>query len=124
MQIVKLWVGADGEAQERVVDVAGDAKNGAAVNTTTCETSGAGADALCAVWRDAEFDPAHPALYYARVLENPVCRWSTLACNAAGVDCANPSSVRPGWESCCDPAVPKTIQERAWSSPIWYAPES
>jgi hypothetical protein len=124
VQIVKLWVGADGQAHERVVDVAGDAKSGAAVDTATCETSGAGADSLCALWRDPEFDPAHPALYYARVLENPVCRWSTLACNAAGIDCADPASVRPGWGACCDPTIPKTIQERAWSSPVWYTPGS
>jgi len=121
-QIVKLYVGADGAAHERIVDVAGDASKGGPVDPRTCETSGSGVDALCAVWRDPDFDPARPALYYVRVLEIPVCRWSTRACNAAAIDCATPASVRAGWEGCCDPTIPKTIQERAWSSPVWYTP--
>jgi hypothetical protein len=120
---VKLWVGPDGTAQERVLDVAGDAKSGAFVDPRSCEPHGPGADQLCAVWRDPDFDPARPALYYARVLENPTCRWSTRACHAAGIDCDEASSVRPGFAACCDPSIPKSIQERAWSSPIWYAPE-
>jgi hypothetical protein len=123
LQIVKLWVGPDGTAQERVLDVAGNPDDGAFANPRSCEPHGAGADQLCAVWRDPDFDPARPALYYARVLENPTCRWSTRACHAAGIDCENPSSVRSGFAACCDPSIPKTIQERAWSSPIWYTPE-
>jgi len=123
IQIVKGWVDATGQAQEAVYDVAGDADGGATVDTTTCTPSGTGFDSLCAVWTDPEFDASERAFYYARVLENPTCRWSTILCNAEGIDCSNPGSVPAGYEECCNPSVPKTIQERAWSSPIWYRPE-
>jgi hypothetical protein len=122
LQVVKLWLDAGGEVRERVVDVAGDAHNGAGVDTRTCETHGDGAEQLCAVWRDPEFDATRPALYYTRVVENPTCRWSAWVCNAAGVRCEDPDSVGPGYEPCCDSAYPKTTQERAWSSPVWYHP--
>jgi uncharacterized protein DUF3604 len=123
VQIVKGWVDADGQSQEKVFDVAGDANNGASVDTTTCVPSGPGADSLCAVWTDPEFVAGQRAFYYARVLENPTCRWSTYLCNASGIDCSDPANVPQGYEECCNPAVAKTIQERAWSSPIWYRPE-
>lgn len=121
VQIVKGWIDAGG-AHEKVFDIAGSALNGA-VDDTTCLTSGSGADELCEVWTDPEFDRDQRAFYYARVLENPICRWSTLLCNANGVDCSAPGSIPPGFEECCDPARPRTVQERAWTSPIWYRPE-
>ncbi len=123
MQIVKGWVDAAGQSHEKVFDVAGNPPNGDDVDTATCTPSGTGADSLCAVWSDPEFDASQRAFYYARVLESPTCRWSTYMCNAAGVDCANPATIPTGYDECCNPAVPKTIQERAWSSPIWYHPE-
>jgi hypothetical protein len=113
LQIVKGWR-EGGESHQQVFDVAGDASNGATVDETTCATSGPGADALCTVWTDPDFQPDQHAFYYVRVLENPTCRWSTYTCNAL------PPDQRPS--SCTDPAVPKTIQERAWTSPIWYQP--
>ncbi len=123
MQIVKGWVDAGGQSHEKVFDVAGDPDDGATVDTTTCTPSGAGFDSLCAVWTDPEFHASERAFYYARVLENPTCRWSTYLCNAQGFDCSDPNNVPTGYEECCNPAVAKTIQERAWSSPIWYRPE-
>ncbi|MEZ5550536.1 MAG: DUF3604 domain-containing protein [Pseudomonadales bacterium] len=120
IQIVKGWM-ADGESREQVYDVAcsGGASpdpgtyrcpdNGAKVDVTTCEIDEArGAAELGALWRDPGFDPAQRAVYYARVLENPTCRWSTWDALRAG------AALRPD--------LPAVIQERAWSSPIWFEP--
>ena len=123
VQIVKGWVDAGGQSHEKVFEVAGDPDNGAAVDTATCTPSGTGFDSVCAVWSDPEFKVGERAFYYARVLENPTCRWSTYLCNAQGIDCSDPAAVPAGYAECCNPAVAKTIQERAWSSPIWYRPE-
>ncbi len=122
IQIVKGWVDAMGTAQERVFEVAGDADNGATVDTATCVTSGGGSDSLCEVWTDPTFDRTQRAFYYARVVENPICRWSQVLCNAQGVDCDG-GVIPPGLAQCCAAGRPKTIQERAWTSPIWYRPE-
>jgi hypothetical protein len=83
------------------------------VDPDTCETSGAGEVVLCAVWSDTAFHPAQRAFYYARVIENPTCRWNALEC--AGL----PESEKPA--ACSDPEVPRVIQEPAWTSPIWYS---
>ena len=119
IQIVKLWLEA-GKTREQVFDVAGGPSPDAGVDLSTCTTHGAGADQLCSTWSDPTFDATTPALYYARVVENPSCRWIQFACNERKVDCS--ASVASGLESCCDPKVPKTIQERAWTSPIWFTP--
>src|SRR5262249_60666431 len=88
IQIVKGWLGPVGGPREGVWDVAGDAANGADVDLTTCLPRGAGASSLCTLWRDPAFEPAVPVFWYARVLQNPSCRWTQWACNAHGVDCA------------------------------------
>jgi hypothetical protein len=113
VQIVKTWV-AGGEPHQRVYDVIGPPAEPLSVDPATCATTGNGFHAPCAVWTDPDFDPAHPAAYYVRVLEVPTCRWTAHACNAL-----SPES-RPA--ACDDAAVPKVLQERAWTSPIWFEP--
>lgn len=122
IQIVKGWIDAQGDAQEMIYDVAGDPDNGATVNPNTCETNGTGFTFLCTVWEDPDFDPTQRAFYYARVIENPTCRWSQRQCNAAAVDCAVPATITTGFEACCDGSIPASVRERSWTSPIWYTP--
>jgi hypothetical protein len=122
LQVIKGWTDAGGQRHERVLDVAGDAANGASVDLKTCATSGRGFAELCTVWVDKEFDPALRAYYYSRAVENPTCRWSQRMCAAAGVDCARPETVGEGYEGCCAAEHRPVIQERAWSSAIWYSP--
>lgn len=121
IQIIKGWV-EGGEKRETVYDVAGDPSNGASVDLNTCATSGPGFGQLCRVWTDPDFDPDERAFYYARVVENPSCRWSHRQCLAAEVDCSDPDGPPEGFEGCCDDRYPASIQERAWTSPIWYQP--
>ena len=117
LQIVKVWA-EDGEAREAVFDVACSdgsapdpethrcADNGANVDVTTCATEpGIGASELKALWQDPTYDASQVSAYYVRVLENPTCRWSTW------------DAVRAGTPP--NPELPLTLQERAWSSPIW-----
>ncbi len=111
-QIIKGWIDAKGKSQIKVYTVAGDAKNGVAVDPKTCKQTGSGGSrTLCAVWQDPAFDASQRAFYYARVVENPTCRWSTWECIAFPK--ANP-------KGCADKTIEKVIQERAWTSAIWY----
>jgi len=122
LQFVKGWI-ENGEAREAVYDVAGHAPGEATVDEHTCETSGPGSDQLCGVWIDPDFDPAEPAFYYARAVENPTCRWTAFACNKLEVDCSDRGSAKRGlYKACCGEETVRSIQERAWSSPIWYTP--
>jgi hypothetical protein len=122
IQMVKGWIDAGGQTHEKVFDVAGGDTT-ASADPATCAQSGSGHDSLCTVWRDPEFNAGERAFYYARVLETPTCRWSTRVCNDAGVDCSAPATVPPEYATCCNPAWPKTVQERAWTSPHWYQPD-
>ena len=113
IQIVKGWVDEEGNSHQAVIDIAGG-ENGATVNRDHCARNGEGHRSLCAVWSDPEFDPERRAVYYARVVENPSCRYSAWQC--IGLEGAD----RPA--ECDDPELPRVIQERAWTSPIWYTP--
>jgi len=113
IQIVKGWVDAEGLFHQEIHDVAGRADNGAAVDLTTCTPTGPGAASLCTGWTDPRFDPAVDAVYYARIVENPSCRWSTRLCLSL------PEDERP--DGCTSDRLPRLIQERAWTSPIWYS---
>ena len=115
VQIIKGWIDDEGRMNSKVFEVAGDPDKGATVDLDTCRAVGEGFDRLCTVWSDPEFDPRQSAYYYARVVENPTCRWHTRQC----LDL--PPEERPA--ACDDPGVPKVIQERAWTSPIWYQPD-
>jgi len=115
IQIVKGWVNDAGGLEQQVFDVGGDPQSAASVDTATCQPWGKGFDTLCALWEDPKFDPERRAVYYARVVENPSCRFDAWQClSLEGDD-------RPA--DCDAPGTPRTIQERAWSSPIWYGPE-
>lgn len=116
IQIVKGWIDQNGEIFESVRDIACSdglsvdpdtmrcLDNGASVNLSNCSISaGQGAVQLAASWKDPDFDASQSAFYYARVLQNPSCRWSSY------------DTIRLGIEP--SPEVPATIRERAWSSP-------
>ena len=123
IQIIKGWIDNNsGRPKEKVFDVACSdgmqpdpitnrcPDNGARVNINDCSIStNAGSSELKTVWKDPEFAPDDKTFYYVRVLENPTCRWSTWDAIKAGY------KPREG--------LHETIQERAWSSPIWYIPE-
>ncbi len=110
-QIIKGWLDDEGLFREEVFDVAGG-DNDADVDLDTCTPKGPGADSLCSVWRDPSFDAQRDAVYYLRVIENPSCRWNQRQCIAM------PQDSLPA--ACVNSVVPRTIQERLWSSPIWY----
>jgi len=118
IQIVKGWV-ENSEQRQRVWDVVCSSgrmpdESGKCPDTTadvdllSCERTGEeGAPQLEVTFSDPDFSSEQPAFYYARVLENPTCHWTTLLANSAGSDLPdNP---------------PATVQERGWSSPIWSA---
>lgn len=111
IQIVKGWIDAEGVAQERVFDLAtGDPGE---LDEGSCAAEGGSAQ-LCTVWEDPDFDPTLRAFWYLRAVEVPTCRWSAWECLRLD------EAERPA--ACSDGSVPGTVQQRAWSSPIWYAP--
>jgi len=122
IQIVKGWT-QNGQSFEKIYDVvwSGDRKADKwtgrvpAIDSTVdidqaTYTNSVGSVELKTIWTDPDFDPSLHAFYYARVLEIPTPRWSTIQAKELGI--APPD------------VVPATVQERAWSSPIWYTPNA
>jgi hypothetical protein len=119
-QIVKGWVDAAGDTHEKVYDVAwsgdrvpgADGKVPSVGNTVDVAnatwTNSIGAPELIQVWKDPDFDPLVRAVYYGRLLEIPTPRWTTYDAKYYGV--------------ALPPEVPAFLQERAYTSPIWYTP--
>ncbi len=120
LQIIKGWYDGD-TLQEKVFDIACGDGSQPDPETNRCQASKAkvdfsdcsivdddGSEQLAAVWDDPAFNSNQHAFYYARVLENPSCRWTTW------------DALRNGWDLIED--VAEALQERAWSSPIWYQP--
>jgi len=121
IQIVKGWISEDGDAREQVFDVAWssddrvqpDGSLAAITNTVNLQTgswsNAHGVATLMAQWQDPRFDPTQSAFYYVRVLEVPTPRHSLLDKLALSKD--------------VETRRPDIIQERAYSSPIWYRPD-
>jgi hypothetical protein len=123
VQIIKGFINKWGRTDEKIYDVAWsdgrkpDPKTGKLPpvgSTVDIEkatyTNDIGDSQLSAVWIDPDFDPKQKAVYYVRVLEIPTPRWSTYDSARNNLPLSD--------------LVPATIQERAWSSPIWYTPEA
>ena len=121
IQVIKGWVDADGKAKERIYDIAvsdgrkigadGRARTpvGTTVNVAKATfTNTIGAPMLAAHWRDPDFDPNERAFYYVRVLEIPTPRWTTFDAAKFGVKLPT--------------RVPATVQDRAYTSSVWYSP--
>lgn len=121
VQVIKGWRTADGTLREKVYNVVwggsgrlrADGSLAAVGNTVDLRTARyrntIGAGELVTLWRDPDFDPGLQAFYYVRVLEIPTPRHQLFDLLALGMDPASSD-------------LPLTLQERAWSSPIWYRP--
>jgi hypothetical protein len=121
LQVIKGWLDASGKTQERIYDVAvSDGRKinqagrcptpvGNTVNVKEATYSNAiGAAALQAYWQDPDFDAKQRAFYYVRLLEIPTPRWTTYDAKIFGVKLPTD--------------VPSSLQQRAYTSPIWYTP--
>ena len=107
----KIHAQADQTPLQEMELIKGQYKNGKYEESvmTIWQRSSAGSD-ICQIWQDQNFEPEAPAFWYARIKETPTPRWSATLCQKAGR---------------CEefPGADVMIQERAWTSPIWYLPE-
>jgi hypothetical protein len=123
VQMIKGWLDDKGKPQERVYDIAvsggrkigRDGRATGAVGNTVDEANASyqnsiGAAALATFWQDPDFDPGQKAFYYVRVLEIPTPRWTTIDAKLFKREIPE--------------GAPISIQERAYTSPIWYSPEA
>ena len=121
VQVIKGWLDESGTLQEKVYDVVWSGKRkvnkrtgklaavGSTVDVDSAEYNNSiGAPSLATVWQDPDFDAAERAFYYVRVIEIPRPRWT--AYDAEYFELSLPSE------------VPMVIQDRAYTSPIWYTP--
>ena len=120
VQVIKGYLGSDGKAKEIIYDVA--CADGRAIVDRRCEseigstvdvenatyTNDIGDAVLAAYWEDPDFDASVPAWYYVRVMEIPKPRWSAYDQVRFGIKMAE--------------GIPMTVQDRAYTSPIWYTP--
>jgi hypothetical protein len=121
IQIIKGWLNENGETEEKVYDVVwsddrkpdADGRVPPVGNTVDVEnatwSNSIGDPEMIAVWQDRDFDPNQRAFYYARVIEIPTPRWTAYEAKRFDIDMSDD--------------VPMTTQERAYTSPIWYAPK-
>jgi hypothetical protein len=120
VQVIKGWLNVDGTTEERIYDVA--CSDDRAIVERRCErevgstVEGAsyantiGDPMMTAFWEDPDFDPSQRAFYYVRVIEIPKPRWTAYDAAYFGIE--------------MPPEVPMTVQDRAYTSPIWYTPAS
>ncbi len=121
VQIIKGWLGADGETQERIYDVAvsdgrsigADGRSRSPLGSTVdidnaTYTNSIGDALLMGHWKDPDFDPGERAFYYVRVIEIPTPRWTAYDAKRFGIK--------------MPPEVTMTVTDRAYTSPIWYTP--
>ena len=120
IQMIKGWLDAEGRTHEQIYDLAWSGHRkpghdgklppvGNTVNVTEASyTNAIGAPYLTAYWKDPKFDSRERAFYYVRVIEIPTPRWTTYDAKFFGVPLPTD--------------VPATIQERAYTTPIWYTP--
>ena len=120
IQVIKGWLDANGETQERIYDVA--CSDDRAIRNRRCErpvgstvdvadasyTNPIGDPLLGAYWEDPDFDPSQSAFYYVRVLEIPTPRWPAYDAKFFNIDMPEGTVME--------------LQDRAYTSPIWYTP--